>query len=247
MKRGAALAAVVAVLGALGAGDARAQDDGPRTAVVGGGSFNAAPLIEPGRYRDTILPDEYLYYGIALQAGQRLRVRARIPDADAETWTDAIFGFAINLHGPLRERLVDAVDEDAGGNGAVALGPVSEENVDDRLAWDFYGPRALALADSGARSEFQGAGTWYVSFNGFTRGQDQLAEFPVEFELEVDGAPVAEAPDPTPAPTRTPAPTAAAPGEEEDGGGGLAPVLVLGAVGLLAGLVLGGVLGRRRD
>ena len=29
---------------------------------MGGGSFNAAPLLEPGRYRDTLLPGEYLYY-----------------------------------------------------------------------------------------------------------------------------------------------------------------------------------------
>ena len=32
----------------------RAQEPTP---VVGGGSFNAAPVLEPGRYRDTVLPD----------------------------------------------------------------------------------------------------------------------------------------------------------------------------------------------
>ena len=44
------------------------------TPVVGGGSFNVAPILEPGPYRDTILPEEYLYYGFRLAAGQRLRV-----------------------------------------------------------------------------------------------------------------------------------------------------------------------------
>ena len=50
------------------------------TPVVGGGSFNAAPILEPGSYRDTILPDEYLYYGFRLEAGQRLRVTVTTRD-----------------------------------------------------------------------------------------------------------------------------------------------------------------------
>ena len=52
----AAVLTVAAVL-AL-ATPAWAQDD--YQPVVGGGSFNAAPILEPGRYRDTLLPSEYL-------------------------------------------------------------------------------------------------------------------------------------------------------------------------------------------
>ena len=34
------------------------------TPVVGAGSFTTAPILEPGSYRDTVLPEEYLYYGV---------------------------------------------------------------------------------------------------------------------------------------------------------------------------------------
>ena len=56
--------------GGARAGGARSLNATP---VVGGGSFNAAPILEPGRYRDTILPAEYLYYGV------RVRRRASAP------------------------------------------------------------------------------------------------------------------------------------------------------------------------
>ena len=63
---------------------ARAQDAVP---AVGGGSFNAAPQLEPGvTYRDSLLLGEYLYYALPVEIGQRLHVQVRIPDVDEETW-----------------------------------------------------------------------------------------------------------------------------------------------------------------
>ena len=70
MRRRATLAAAV-VAALLAAAPAAAQDAAP---VVGAGSFTDAPIIEPGTYRDTVLPEEYLYYGVRVGAGQRLRV-----------------------------------------------------------------------------------------------------------------------------------------------------------------------------
>jgi hypothetical protein len=245
VTRAAALAAALLLLLPAAAG---AQDTGARTPAVGGGSVDAAPLLEPGRYRDTILPDEFLYYGVRLAVGQRLHIRARIASTDAEAWSEATRGFAINLSTPLRERLVDPVAEDVLGNGNAELGPVTEANMGGRLRWDFYGPPALPLPEALEEFDYQGPGTWYLSFNLFTRGERQQVEFPIEFDLELDGVAQDEPPDPTPEPTATPTPS----GEDEpaagdDGGGpALGAVAALGAAGVAAGLVIGGLLGRRR-
>ena len=244
MRTARALACTL-VLGLLLPGAARAQ--AARTPAVGGGSFNTAPLLAPGRYRDTILPDEFLYYGVALKVGQRLRVRARIASTDWQAWNDSVFGFAINLSTPLRQVLTDPVAQDVIGNSNAEFGAVSEDNMASRLRWDFFGPPAVPLAEAVEQAPYEGAGTWYVSFNAFTRGQKQVAEFPLEFELSVDGTAQTEPPDTTPAPTATPASGRDQPATADDAGGpGAGALLGLGALGLGVGLVAGGLLGRRR-
>ncbi len=60
----AVLAVLVAML--LTAAPASAQTYAP---VVGAGSFTTAPILKPGAYRDTILPEEYLYYGVRSRPG----------------------------------------------------------------------------------------------------------------------------------------------------------------------------------
>jgi Ca-activated chloride channel family protein len=212
--------------------------------VVGGGSFNAAPLLEPGTYRDTVLTGEYLYYAIALEAGQRLHVRARILDMDAETWDRATAAFSINLHTPQREPVSSPVDEDVAGNRNTDRGSVTDANIDERLRWDFFGPRAQPFAAASDGTDYQGPGTWYVSLHPVRVGQRAKVELPVELSLDVDGAAVEEEPDPTPEPSPTPA---AEPASEEDGGGP-SPLAALGAgaLGLAVGLGAGTALGRRR-
>ena len=244
MRRAAALAWALVLLGAA---PAAAQDPGARTPAIGGGSFNAAPLLEPGLYRDTILPEEFLYYGVALQVGQRLHVRARIASTDADTWSEAAGGFVINLFTPLRQQLTDPVAEDVLGNDNADIGPVSEANMGGRLRWDFYGPPAQPLPEALEQSDYEGPGTWYLSFNLLGTNAERVAEFPVEFDIEVDGTAETEPPDPTPEPTPTPTPGDEDEPAADDGGGApLGALAALGAVGLAAGLVLGGVLGRRR-
>jgi hypothetical protein len=213
--------------------------------VVGGGSFNTAPLLAPGRYRDTILPNEFLYYGVALKVGQRVHIRARIASSDWESWDASISAFSVNLATPLREVLLDPVAHDVLGNGHADVGGVAEENMAAQLRWDFYGPPAAPLADALEQGGYDGPGVWYLGFTAITAGQHRLAEFPVEFDLDVEGEAKAEPPDPTPRPTATPTPGAndASGGDDGPGVGALA---ALGALGLAGGLVLGGVLGRRR-
>ena len=69
-----------------------------------------------------------------------------------------------------------------------------------RLRWDFYGPRALPLPEALEELDYEGPGTWYLSFNLFTTGQRRQVEFPIEFDIEVDGAAQDEPGDPTPEP-----------------------------------------------
>ena len=214
--------------------------------MVGGGSFNAAPLLEPGTYRDTVLSGEYLYYAMALQPGQRLHVRARILDMDAGTWDRATAAFSINLHTPQRELVGSPVDEDVAGNGNTDPGSVTDANIREQLRWDFYGPRAESFADASGDSAYAGPGTWYVSLHPVRVGDRPKVELPVELELDVDGEPVDEEPDPRPTPSATAAPEVTPAGD--DGGDGPAPLAILGVgvAGVAVGLVAGAALGGRR-
>jgi hypothetical protein len=239
MIRAAGVLVAVALLGAVP--PARAQSGA--SPVVGGGSFNAAPLLEPGTYRDTVLSGEYLYYAIPLEAGQRLHVRARILDMDAETWDRATAAFSINLHTPQREPVSSPVDEDVAGNGNSDPGSITDANIGERLRWDFYGPRARPFTAASRGSDYDGPGTWYVSLHPVRVGKQPKIELPVELQLEVDGDSVEEEPDPRPEPSPTPAATATG-GGDDDAPGALA-ALGVGALGLVAGAGAGTALARR--
>src|SRR3712207_7738856 len=52
----------------------RSQPEARGEPVVGGGTPNAAPLLEPGAYRDTILSGETLFYAIRVEPGEQLRL-----------------------------------------------------------------------------------------------------------------------------------------------------------------------------
>src|SRR5262249_32745094 len=109
-RRAAAAAAVVTL---LAPGVAAAQQSGARPAV-GGGSFNDAPLLAPGRYSDTIRLGERLYYGFAVKAGQRLHVRAVVP-GDGEHVSGS--EFVASVRSPMRESSPLDVAEFLEGNG----------------------------------------------------------------------------------------------------------------------------------
>jgi len=231
------------------AAPARGQAGADAEPVVGGGSFNAAPLLEPGiTYRDSLLLGEYLYYALRVESGQRLHVRARVPDIDADTWERGQDAFAINLHTPQRERVSTPVDEDVEGNGNTDVPGVTDASIDEKLRWEFFGPRSepfLAAAED--LTAYEGPGTWYVSLHS-VRANDRttVAELPVELTLDVEGTAVPEPADPTPTPSPTPEATPRS-GDGGDDGGGASPLalLALGALGLGVGLFAGRALGRR--
>jgi Ca-activated chloride channel homolog len=227
VRRALAIAAVLAAFGAAPAGARTAA----RTPVVGGGSFNTAPLIGPGEYRDTLLPGERLFYGVELGAGQRLRVSGQLKGRE-NVIEDAATGFSVGIQTPLREvDVLDLVDEDIAGNGTVTTGSPT-----DRIEF----VSVPALTGSAARDEgitYRGPGTWYVSLYLISEEQDPpRAEIPVDLGIQVIGEPQRD-PEPEKTPARR---TPAASGGGDDGGGtSIGTVLGVG----LAALAVGGVLG----
>ena len=91
--------------------------------VVGGGSFNAAPILEPGPYRDTLLPTEYLYYAFRLEPGQRLHVTANADMPIQDFQRLGLSDITANLHSPTRSRYPSTPDFDVRGNFRVEGDP----------------------------------------------------------------------------------------------------------------------------
>ncbi len=236
MRRALALAVALALL----APAAAAAQQSAATPVVGGGSFANAPLIEPGAYRDTLLPGERLFYGIKLEAGQKLHVTGQLDVEEGALDSDIASSFSIGIETPLREvEVLDLVDDDISGNTSVTAGANNEK-------LDFVS--APVLAASGARDgtgNYRGPGIWYVSlYLSSTEEDPARVEVPVNLTLEVQGSPQPDAsPEPTPA-KATPAPSK----DSDSGGDGpsLVAVIGLGLVGVLVGLALGALFGRRR-
>ncbi len=232
-----ALTTVLALL--VLAPPAAAQDD--YQPVVGGGSFNAAPLMESGRYRDTLLPTEYLYYAFRLEPGQRLHVTANgdMPIQDFQQL--GLSDITANLHSPTRSRYQSAPGFDVRGNFRVEGDP----------PLDITGPTVTAEEDTQNRGPWYGPGVAYLAFYAIYTGATGVppkAEVPFHFEVEVQGT-AQSTPTPSPSPTPTPSPTATATPEpavsDEDG---VKPAVAagFGVGGLLVGVVGGIVLRRRR-
>gem|GEM_PF-3877017 len=236
--RRALVAALVALALAVAApaAPARAQSAAP---VVGAGSFNAAPILTPGSYSDTVLPQEYLYYGIHLRTGQRLHV-----SADAELGRRALLDLGIafvkvNVASPLREPIrsgVDGAQSFGGGAGGA----------------DFTLPPVGTIAQQTSTTEpWTGPGVYFVSVYADyvgTRQPPLPAQIPFHFTLAVSGtprgggAPVASA-TPRLRVRATPTPTAARHGSR---GASTALAAAIGALALLLGGA-GGLLARRRS
>ena len=101
------------------AAPAVAQDS--YTPIVGSGSFNAAPILQPGRYRDTVLPEEYLYYAVELKPGQALHVTAN-SELDTDAWSDLNVAFVkVNVAAPDRFELSSAIDGEQSFTSADAI------------------------------------------------------------------------------------------------------------------------------
>jgi hypothetical protein len=231
-----ATALAVAALLVLAA-PADAQDSVP---VVGGGSFNAAPILKPGRYHDTILPAEYLYYGFRLEAGQSLHINLNLDVENSVVRDLDVIYVSGNIHSPTRavELLGGAADD----NQWLGLGE------GDTKPMVVTSAVASAEEDRATQGPWKGAGVYYFALHAVYNGpaSPPRAEIPFTFQAEVQGTaqPLAT-PTATPTPARTPVATAAPPRAEASAGPGPAVAAGAGLGGLLIG-VIGGIARRQR-
>ena len=231
MRRGALI--LLLALAALASPAPALAQERP-TPVVGGGTFNTAPQVEAGTYRDTILPNENLFYAITLRSGQTLRAALELDGVDERTYElSTVRVMRVQLHGPLR----DADPEFTGFATTLRMFPI--EAVSEP---------AQTLAGSVGASRYTGPGRWYVSVSAGA-DEDAKVELPFVLRLEVTGDPVEE-PRTATTPAAPPAgsTTAAADEDHAEAGGGSRTVAVagIGAGGLLLGAAAGLALARRR-
>jgi hypothetical protein len=166
--------------------------------VVGGGSFNTAPLLAPGTYSDTVAAGETAYWKVRLAKGQVLRVKATVdtsqiqtdPLADGYDKGLANLNYFLDIFTPLREQL----SEESGGSFAAASARLEGLREAGAKTGTATSPRVLGfeqiLASDYNEDKFPAPGEWYVSLSAADSGTfpaDVPAELPIELDLEVIG------------------------------------------------------------
>jgi hypothetical protein len=248
-----AIAALLALL-ALPAG-AAAQD--ARKPIVGGGSFNTAPLLGPGRYSDTVAAGETVYWKIKVAKGQVLQANATVDTSQIQTdvFADdyesglANLEYRLDIHSALREQFSD----EGGADYATATDTLEGDDEAGAKSGSVTAPRILGfeqvLAGDFDVNKFTAPGELYVSLSASDREGDPAelpVELPVEFELSIDGEALPSSVDfardlPATAPEPEQPPAEREPELAADNGVG-DPVLTIGLVGAIA-LVGGAILG----
>jgi hypothetical protein len=200
---------------------------GAQTPIAGAGSFNDAPVLEPGRYTDTLRGGEQLFYAVSLKPGQRLTAGATVSGR-----TDTSYFITLQIYSPIREEDVfDGEQRDTFGQ--------NDRSKSLRVEGQRVGEDDGGVADS----VYADPGTYYVSLSAFDVGRNLEADqFDTEIDLQVTGEVIEE---PTPTATAEPADEVDAPDESTaglDGGAGDGGGGELG-MAIVFGLALGGLLG----
>jgi hypothetical protein len=218
---------------ALLAAPARAQT--VYTPIVGSGSFNSAPILQPGSYSDTVEPAEYLYYAIRVGAGQRLRLSGATTIGATDLYHLGVAAVFLTIHSPTR------MDVSAFSDGQ------AEGDLGQPGGASFQGPTVQVSGDDDTDGPWTGPGVYFLSVQAVYRGSQldpPRAEIPFHFTVSLEGA---VQPTPTPTAVRTATPTATpAPTPAPQPGHGAGAVAGVGAAGLLIGLAVGLALRRRR-
>ena len=172
--------------------------------VVGGGSFNTAPLLAPGTYSDTVAAGETVYWKVRMAKGQVLQVKATVDtsqiqtDALADDYDRGLAGleYHLDIFSPLREQL----SEESGGIYADASARLEGSADAGAKSGTATGPRVLGfeqiLASDYDKAKFPAPGEWYVSLNAADSAlapANVPAELPIEVDVQVLG-PAAAAP-----------------------------------------------------
>ena len=199
---------------------------GAQTPIAGGGSFNDAPVLAPGRYADTLRGGEQLFYAVTLKPGQTLTAGATVTGR-----TNSSYSMTLQIYNPVREEAI------GDGEQSAAYGP-TDRSASLRVEGAGVGEPNGAVTSN----VFAEPGTYYVSLAANDRGRNLEAEqFDSTIDLQVTGTVIPQA---TPTATAAPASTAA-PADQAgglDGGGGTGGGGELG-MAIVLGLSLGGLVG----
>jgi Ca-activated chloride channel homolog len=181
-----AAAVVVFVLG--GVPGAAAQER-----VEGGGSFNDAPLVGPGTYRDSIRNNEFTFYAVEVADGQRLEVRARLVSAPGQEPLNG--AIALAFYSPWRVR-----DLRLGPSPVTLIGPTGAVSRMRAVSPSIGG----GDGDANQALLYRDPGRYYFGF--INTVVKQRIEHPLRFTVAVTGGPgnVEPAPEPTPSIAGTP-------------------------------------------
>jgi hypothetical protein len=194
--------------------------------IAGGGSFNDAPVLAPGRYQDTLRGGEQLFYAVSLKPGQKVTAGLTVKGR-----TDSSYFMKLALYNPLREK--DVFD----GEQTEPYGQT------DRSASMRVEGKTVGEENGGTTDRiYSEPGTYYISVAADDAGQNAEADqFDTLLDLQVTGTPI-----PTPTPTKTPEAAATAESGETaglgggDGDGGGSGEL---GIAIVLGLALGGLVG----
>jgi Ca-activated chloride channel family protein len=245
---------------------------GAAKAIVGGGSFNNAPLLGPGTYSDTVAAGETVYWKVRLAKGQVLQVKATVDTSQIETNSSANdydsglaqLDYHLDIFSPLREQL----SEESGGRYDTASARLEGSREAGAKTGTATGPRVLGfeqiLATDYDKDKFPAPGEWYFSLNAADSAlfpADVPAELPVELDVQVIGQPQASSADfarslPGPQKQQPTAPTPDAPAGlfavSDQPADPALTLAIVAVIALLGGLALGALaivvlgLGRRR-
>lgn len=234
-----------------GSYDAKAQVDGPVQEAVGAPSFSAAPVLQPGVYRDSILVGETLIYAVELTWGEQLVCDVRYGRNSA---VDEALGFSsppvsVRLFGPTRGEIIDFSQQQS--TFYEGSRPVTEHAASVPVR---YNNREGELFQQSASI----AGTYYCVTHLNHRPESGAGEIPLTVTIDVVGEPEDAPPyveadaDPTEtapaqpdAETTGPASAEAASDEAAESGPGLLTWSTV-LLALLAGALLALVAYRRR-
>lgn len=246
---------------------AQAQDEG--TPVVGGGSFNTAPLLEPGRYADTVAAGETVYWKVKLQKGQILKAQATLDTSEIETDYSASdyqpglaqLNYRMDIFSPIREQLSNENSPEYQASGTELQG----NDGAGAKRGDVESPRALGfeqiLVGEFSADKFPAPGEWYLAVSvadSASQPAEVPAELPLDLEVTVEGEPQASSADFTALlPTPTPSAEATPPGNladpqiatylgssVADAGSPALTIALVAVLALLGGLGLGALAAR---
>jgi Ca-activated chloride channel family protein len=234
---------------------AHAQDGKP---IVGGGSFNTAPLLTPGTYADTVAAGETVYWKIRLEKGQILKARATVDTSQIETDYSADdylpglyhLDYTLDLFTPLREQMNDETGEEY----QKASADLEGDDAAGAKTGEAESPRVLGyeqiLAGDYSADKFPAPGEWYVGLSvadSDNEPAEEPVELPVKLELSVEGTAEASSPDfVSKLATPTPEPSAEAElvKTPTDPGSPAVTILLVAVLALLGGVGLGALAAR---